>query len=217
MLIKINKQLDKEVYLAFYDGVVGGTDFGKIIKDTHPTITKENYSEYIDNYYAENAEELQSILIETQQCFADIKDALFSQLQKYFEFDFINEDYTCNLSIFNCNPRYIETKTFQVFYRRRYDLRKEVIAHELTHFAFYDFCFSLGIKDSGELWELSEIFNVIILNLEPLRSAIGDEELLFYPDLKEKLNAIRLIWDEETGIKEFILHSLEVLKGSHDK
>jgi len=211
MKIELNKQLDKEVYLAFHDAVVGGADFGQKIKDTHPTISKENYNEYIDTYYQEYSNELQTILNETQKCFNDIKEALFSQLKNYFDIDYSNEEYTCNLSIFNCNPRYIETKTFQVFYKKPYHLKKEVIAHELTHFAFYDFCHQLEIKDSKELWELSEIFNVIFLNLEPLRSVIGDEELLFYPDLKDKLESVKLIWQKHLSAKDFILSSLELL------
>ena len=90
-------------------------------------------------------------------------------------------------------------------------MRKEVIAHELTHFAFYDFCDSLGIRDDNYLWELSEIFNVIFLNLSSIQKSIGAEELLFYPDLKDKLEAVKLIWDKKLSAKEFIINSLQIL------
>ena len=78
MKIELNKQLDKEVYLVFYDAIVGGADFGQKIKNSHPTISKENYNEYIDTYYEEHFNELQNILNETQKCFNDLKEALFS-------------------------------------------------------------------------------------------------------------------------------------------
>ncbi|MCC7004869.1 hypothetical protein IT397_03060 [Candidatus Nomurabacteria bacterium] len=209
--IELNKELDKEVYLAFNDGIVGGVDFGKKITADHPNISKNNYSQYIDKYYNENLLILNSTLEETKKCFLEIKTALFSQLMNYFGVDYSKENFTCYLSIFNCNPRYIETKTFQVFYKRPYDLRKEVIAHELTHFAFYDYCHKLNIKDSKELWELSEIFNVIFLNLEPIRSAIGKEELLFYPAFKDKLRHINKIWHQDRRPNTFILQSLKFL------
>jgi len=46
------------------------------------------------------------------------------------------------------------------------------------------------VKNDNNLWELSEIFNVIFLNIPSLQKAIGAEELLFYPDLNDKLEII---------------------------
>lgn len=213
MKIELNKKLDKEVYLAFYDAVVGGVDFGKKIRDDHPDITKENHIEYIDNFYIANKDKLNSVLEDMLACFDEIKETLFLELQKYFGKDYKSENYTCYLSIFNCNPRYLENKSFQVYYKRSHDMRKEVIVHEATHFAFYDFCNSLGIKDDDKLWELSEIFNVIFLNLPSIQKAIGAEELLFYPDLKNKLEEIKKIWAKQLNAEEFIKTSLEYLHG----
>lgn len=212
MKIELNKQLDKEVYLAFHEASVGGVNFGKKIRDSHPAITMDNHSEYIDDYYSAHTEELTGVLGETNKCFDDVKEVLFSELHEYFNHDYSQEDYRCYLSIFDCNPRYIENKSFQVYYKRPFDLRKEVIVHELTHFAFYDFCHSIGIKDSKALWELSEIFNVIFLNLPSIRTAIGTEELLFYPELKVKLDQVKKVWVKQLGPKEFILTSLKVIQ-----
>lgn len=212
MKILLNKKLDKEVYLDFREGSAGGVDFGKKISRDHPDINKDNYSKYIDDFYSTHKNELNKILDETVKCFDDVKEVLFSELQKYFGHDYSKEDYTCYLSIFDCNPRYIENKSFQVYYKRPYDLRKEVIVHELTHFAFYDFCHSIGIDDSKVLWELSEIFNVIFLNLPPIRNAIGAEELLFYPALKDKLERVKEIWDEHSNAEDFIKSSLKLIQ-----
>ena len=212
MKIELNKQLDKEVYTAFCDAVVGGADFGKKICEDHPNITKENYIEYIDDFYEAHYIELEEIRKDTEACFLDIKDVLFLELQKYFGQDYSKEKYTCYLSIFNCNPRYLENKSFQVYYKRYHGMRKEVIAHELTHFAFYDFCYKRDIKDNNALWELSEIFNVIFLNLPSIRNVVGAEELLFYPDLKNKLEAIKLIWAKQSNADKFITESLRYLQ-----
>lgn len=216
MEIKLNKELDKEVYLNFREAVVGGVDFGKKIKMDHPLITEENYGGYVDDFYQERSSELEATRKETEQCFADVKIPLFAELKNYFGRDFSRENYTCFLSIFDCNPRFLENKTFQVYYKRPYHLRKEVIAHELTHFAFYDYCFGLDIKDNKALWELSEIFNVIFLNLPSIKGAIGAEELLFYPELKEKLQAIKLIWVKEPNTEEFVKTSFHYLNENTD-
>lgn len=130
------------------------------------------------------------------------------------EADYSKENYTCYLSIFNCNPRYLENKSFQVYYKRSHNMRKEVVAHELTHFAFYDFCHGLGIKDENNLWELSEIFNVIFLNLPTIQKAIGAEELLFYPNLKDKLEKIKQIWAKQPDAEKFIEKSLRYLQSN---
>lgn len=45
MKIELNKQLDKEVYLAFHNAVVGGADFGKKIRNEHPTTTLSSLQE----------------------------------------------------------------------------------------------------------------------------------------------------------------------------
>ena len=210
--ITLDKNLDKETFLNFSKLKVEGVDFGKKIRDDHSEVTKENYNEYIDNFYAKHSHELENNLKDTKKCFGEIKDVLFLELQKYFNKDYSKEKYTCYLSIFNCNPRYLESKSFQVYYSRSHNMRKEVIAHELTHFAFYDFCHKLGIKNNNALWELSEIFNVFFLNLPSIRNAIGAEESLFYPDLKIKLEAIRLIWDKKVEASEFILNSLRYIQ-----
>lgn len=212
MKIELNKQLDKEVYLAFREAVVGGADFGKKIRDEYPNITEENYSENIDDFYTKNSNVLENARKDTEVCFDEIKNVLFLELQNYFGKDYSKENYTCSLSIFDCNPRYLENKSFQVYYKRSHDMRKEVIAHELIHFVFYDFCHTLEIKDTKELWELSEIFNVIFLNLSSLQKATGAEELLFYPDLKDKLEEIKQIWVQQPIAEKFIKMSLQHLQ-----
>ena len=212
MKIELNKQLDKDVYVDFLELFMGGVDFGKKILRDHPDIDKDNYVKYIDTFYTTHKDELANILNETEKCFGDVKDVLFSELKEYFGHDYSKENYTCYLSIFDCNPRYVETKSFQVYYRRPYNLRKEVIAHELTHFAFYDFCHNIGIEDTKELWELSEIFNVLFLNIPSIQKAIDAEELLFYPDLKEKYEIVKMLWRETLGAEKFIRDSLKLIK-----
>jgi len=211
MKISLNKELDKEAYLAFYDAVIGGADFGKKIHKDHPEITLENHAKYIDDFYSRHEFELEEVRKDTELCFSDIKAILFEELNKYFGRKHSDADYTCYLSIFDCNPRYLETKSFQVYYKRSHDMRKEVLVHELTHFAFFDYCHALGIQDSKMLWELSEIFNVLFLNIPPIQNAIGAEELLFYPELKSKYDGIKKIWEEQLVAKDFIIRSLKYL------
>lgn len=68
-------------------------------------------------------------------------------------------------------------------------------------------------KNNGPYWALSEIFNVIVLNLVELQDFLKDPEGVFYPDLKKVYPEIEEIWKNSNGnIREFVEKSLEVLK-----
>ena len=52
--IGIDQNLDKEVYFDFADFAVAGMDFGARIRRDHPTVTRENYEQYITDFYKKN-------------------------------------------------------------------------------------------------------------------------------------------------------------------
>ncbi len=214
--IRLNKELDYEVFNDFKDFKVAGIDFSEKIKKDHPEIDGNNYQQYIDNFYLTNNDLLEKNIQEINDYLNQNQQLFFAELRKIFSLDFLGKEYTGYLSIFNCNPRYIEDQTFQVFYKKDLLGKAEVAFHESLHFAFFDYCgqFIEETKDlsknNGPLWELSEIFNVIILNLPQLQAIIRRPEQLFYPGLKEKLVKIQNLWDQNNGdIKNFIKESLK--------
>ena len=54
-------------------------------------------------------------------------------------FQFQKGKYIAYASIINCNPRFLEPKTFQFFYKKPLADAIYTIAHELLHFIFFDF------------------------------------------------------------------------------
>ena len=140
------------------------------------------------------------------------QEILFDALKSIFKTDFSANLYKGYISIFDCNPRFVETKDFQVFYKRSIENKLAVVFHEILHFAFFDYCdtnFSEKVKNldknSGKFWELSEIFNIIVLNTEPFINITNQEEKLFYPQLAEKLEQAKIVLDRVNGdVKEFI-------------
>jgi hypothetical protein len=212
--ISTNKELDYEVYVDFYNHSRAGADFGAKIKQDHPNINTENYKNYISNQVEilKKQEEINNLLIQKQ-------DQFFKALKEIFNIDFSSENYQGHLSIFNCNPRYLETKTFQIYYKKELMDMLKVAFHEVAHFAFFDYLdknFSEQIKslnkNNGILWEMSEIFNVIVLNLPVFKEIIGKEERLFYPNLGNKLNKAKEIWNSCTDTKIFVSRYLEEIK-----
>ncbi|MFA6270449.1 MAG: hypothetical protein WC657_04555 [Candidatus Paceibacterota bacterium] len=216
--IKLNKELDKEIYLDFVDLKFGGADFGEKIRKDHPDITKENYSEYIDEYYKTKKGEIESSGEDLKKEIDSKQKLFFASIKNVFGFDFSDIENIGYLSIFDCNPRWPENKTFQIFYKRSLVNRVEVVFHELAHFAFFEY-FDKNFqtvapnysKNNGPLWELSEIFNVILLNLPEFIEVTGREEELFYPALTEKLKLAQEEWVKRIDLKDFIKKVLEML------
>lgn len=218
--ISLKKQLDYEVYADFYDFSVAGADFGEKIKREHTDINIENYKKYIDDFYDSQSTELQTKVEQIKTVLNKKQKDFNLAVKKIFDIDLNNETYFGYLSIFDCNPRWPESKTFQIYYKKDLLYSLEVIFHESLHFVFFDYCnknlpeINNFDKNSGPLWELSEIFNIIILNLPEFREILGVDEKLFYPDLKLKLENISNLWDQKTSLDDFINRSLVYLKNN---
>jgi hypothetical protein len=212
-----NKELDYEVYADFWDFSVAGANFAELIKKDHPGINQDSYKKYIDGFYAENHADLDSKQRQINSLLSEKQDVFFSEVEKIFKIDFSDSKFQGYLSIFDCNPRWIDTRTFQVHYKRDLDSTLAVILHEVLHFAFFEYLdknFSKEIdglsKDSGKIWELSEIINVIVLNLPAFKEITGREEKLFYPDLKVELDKAQEIWTDSGGnVDVLISHFLK--------
>lgn len=212
--ISLNKELDYETYADFWNFLVAGVDFGKKIKKDHPDINLKNYKKYIDDFYVAHLPELLKKQEQINQFLKDKQNSFFIAAKNIFGARFNDNLYQGYLSIFNCNPRYPDTKTFQIYYKKDSLDMLEVALHESLHFLFFDYygknlLKKRGLnKNSGPLWELSEIFNVIILNLPEFRLIIEREEKLFYPDLKDKYKKILEFWDNKKSLDKFFENSL---------
>jgi len=209
--INLNKELDYEVYLDFWDFSVAGANFAELIKKKHPSINQENYKKYIDDFYNNKKIELLKKQKEIEQKLGEKEEQFFVELEKIFNINFSKNIYQGYLSIFNCNPRWLDTKSFQIYWQKDLKQAVEVALHETLHFAFFEYLdknFKEKIegldKNSGALWELSEIINIIILNLPQFKNILDLEEKLFYTSLKDKLDRVKIIWDENSNFNDFV-------------
>ncbi|MFA6226979.1 MAG: hypothetical protein WC631_00625 [Candidatus Paceibacterota bacterium] len=216
--IDLNKQLDYEVYADFWDFSVAGANFGELIKKEHPKINLKNYNKYIDDFYTAKKSDMLKKQKGIKQILEEKQKHFFGELTKLFDIDFSQNTYHGYLSIFNCNPRWPETKTFQIYWKKDLKHALEVIFHESLHFAFFEYLDKYffdqikGLnKNSGILWELSEIFNVIILNLPQFREIIEIEEKLFYPELQDKLIKAQNLWGTSPSVKDFVNEYLKIM------
>ncbi len=205
------------VYKDFNDLYIAGLDFGEEIKELYPDLSTQNYDEFINNYYETQQAEMLEIQDQLNKQIKAKATQFFSALKNVFGKDYSTNNYTGYLSMFNCCPRFLSDNSFQIYYKDDIDRIFDTVYHELLHFIFFDFCKENVSEtknldcDSGSLWELSEIFNPIILNTNEFQKILPSKHNLCYPDLEDKLKAIKKIWQEGLPISEFVIKSLDYL------
>jgi len=228
-----NKDLDKFMALQFLNEKAAGIDFGKNIIKIHPELKKARklnkkekqriINRYFDRYYKINKKNLQKRLRlfrnewrKKEEAFLNITSSLFDNFQ------FQKGMYICYLSIIDCNPRFLESKTFQTFYKKSIDEAIQTIAHELLHFIFFDLLNKKLKKESQilskeRIWDLSEIFNIIILKSDSYNNIINKETIKPYPEHIKYLSLFEKTYKQSIDIKKFISKGIKILADNKKK
>lgn len=196
VIFSLNKSLDKKVGIEFLgSNYYLGINFAQGILGVHPKL-KKLILNYIDEFYRKH----NSLLIKTAVRFQkewEVKaPAFFSSVDTIFHHPWPLGKYKGYISIFDCNPRFLEDKTFQIFYRHQYG-PVYITAHELLHFIFFDYIEKKrgDIKrkfNDNELCRLSEIVNEILLDPKYLgKVVIPNKYYRGYPYLEKITNKIK--------------------------
>lgn len=229
---ELNKQLDKEMAFEFLGMKAGGIDFsGGIIsvhpelkdilnRDEHEQITTIN--NYFDKFYEANSKDLNAHLSRMRKDWEEDKDKFTKQLEKIFNNPTVPPEgkYIGYLSIINCNPRFLEDKTFQVFYKHPSG-SNFVTAHELLHFFFYDYTerkypeiFKKLDQNSGVYWDLAELFNDVVMSDPNFISESYSEHAKPYPDHVRYFDKVRALWEKSHNLDEWLIETHKYLTGS---
>ena len=182
--------------VEFLGFTAGGINFAAGILNTHPGIKKSIF-DYIDNFYKKNKGVLKKTANDFEKKWRLNEIKFFETTSKIFKnHPWPKGKYIGYVSIFDCNPRFLENKTFQIFYKHKIG-PVYVTAHELLHFIFYDYVMkkrkNLNKKLSKEeLWRISEIVNEILLTSPPLKDIINiRKEVEGYPEFKTSVGRIK--------------------------
>lgn len=216
----LNEQLDGEMGTGFFNLHKSGVSFSEKILRDHPTLKrahKRNKKEqrniilsYIGSFYRKHYKEIEETKREFQNGWnKNAKDFFLASDRSFANHSWPEGKYHAYLSIFNCNPRFLDTKTFQVFWRHPKPLA--VVAHEMLHFLFYDYVERYFPKTKIKkeiLWQLSEIVNSFVL-AEPLFVEITKEPTPpLYRDLIPLAKELLPLWKESKNVPVFLHLSL---------
>lgn len=172
----LNQGMDIQTAVNFLERKKAGVDFGAGIIKKHPALSSALHavgadreriiSEYVQGFYRENRSELEDKLGEFEKEWEVSAPEFFRVTDEVFEgYRWPQGKYVAYLSIFNCNPRFLENKTFQAYYQNKAGILHNV-SHEMLHFIFYDW---LNVNlpdfvqqsDKERIWQLSEVFDIL--------------------------------------------------------
>jgi len=224
----LNKELDKCMAEQFLNLRGGGIDFGKEIIKIHPQLKSvkslENTAQkekiihvYFDNYYQKHRMAMLSKLELLQDAWRKQEQKYITTTEDFFGgFQFQKGKYIAYASIINCNPRFLESKTFQFFYRKSIADATHTIAHELLHFIFFDFIEKKLKKEAkhlseNQLWDISEIFNVIVLKSPRYHRIINQKFVIPYPDHRHYIRQFEKVYKNSQNAEEFIRHGISII------
>jgi len=226
---ELNKELDKQMASVFLsrNKKVGGVDFSLGVIKPHPELekikleVKENMhilNDCFDKYYLEHEKELQYALKTAKEDWGVIETIFIEQLNILFKNPAVPEGkYIAYLSTINCNPRFLDTKTFQVYWKHR-DGTNMVVAHEVLHFFFYSYAIKkhpdvFGSLDTntGLFWVLAEVFNDVVLSLSELNVVHGKDSFYSYPAHKEYSKYLKKVWAMNLDIDNWLHEGYDYL------
>lgn len=219
----LNKNLDKWVGYHFLDHQKGGRDFGKSIVKIHPKLAhaqglpdqqkKQVVGQYVNFFYETHQNQLENTRKEFEEKWALVAQPFFKAVDKVFAHPWPNGLYFAYLSIFPCGPRFLENKTFQVFYLAKEDASLRT-AHELLHFLFYDYFgknFSKISPTEEKVWILSEVLNTFILDSPEFYAIFRASHPHPYPNHLNVIGNLKPEWGNRKDLNSFLKSSLEVI------
>ncbi|MFH1956399.1 MAG: hypothetical protein ABIJ28_02015 [Patescibacteria group bacterium] len=206
-----NKNLDKHIAIEFLShNFRGGIDFSQCIFGSQPGI-KNSISCYIDNFYKYHQKSFKKISYKFQKVWLEMASDFFNAADTVFSrHKWPKGKYIGYISIFNCGPRFLDDKTFQIFYRHDRNYAVFCVAHEMLHFIFYDYIEKKrkDVKNKlteDQLWRISEIVNEVLLRPEYLGKSLNiSKRYKGYPDFIPIANKIVKMFKKDDGIGKLI-------------
>lgn len=213
---KLHKELDKFMAAQFLGTSRGGIDFGEGVWGIHPDLKgltskdTRQIDAYFNKYYKDNKTKLEEQVKKFQSEW-DLIESDYVELvrNEFMGFEFPPGDYDGYISIINCNPRFLETCSFQAFYQ--FENSINVTSHELLHFMFYAYITKgLGENDkaikqnSNDWWIVSEVFNNVVLSTKPFEELFGKTYETPYPDHEKFIEPAKKLYAKACSIDDFI-------------
>ena len=176
-------------------------------------------SDSVLEFYKLNIGELEKFTTTAKEDWDKVAPLFFQATSRLFKnHPWPEGGYIGYASMFDCNPRFLNNKTFQVYYKYRAG-SNYVTAHELLHFMFYDYAiknhpglFEGKDTESGTFWDVAEIFNAVVLHTVMFSKIHNAKEQVVYPEHQKFVQDLEGQHEEVTDVDEFILKIYNLVK-----
>ncbi|MCX6783467.1 MAG: hypothetical protein NT141_00080 [candidate division WWE3 bacterium] len=208
---ELNKEMDYWTAKEFVEPIIKRHPDLASLKQTQKELWPEKIKEYVDSYYTDHDQEIKAVLEKTQTKWDEIYKEFYQAVDRLFDrHPWPKGEYLGFASIFDCNPRFLGNKTFQFFYNHQ-EGTIYVAAHEMLHFMFFDYAFKHFPKlTEDDLWDLSEIFNVIILSRPEFVAITGNSSPRAYRDHLKDIQKYTNLWKNSKDVKGLIKSALDL-------
>lgn len=202
---ELNKEMDYWTAKEFVEPILKRHPELAILNQTPKELWQKKIKEYVDSYYVNNDQKIKATLEKTKTDWNNVSDQFYQEVDRLFEgHPWPKGEYVGFASIFDCNPRFLGNKTFQFFYNHQ-EGTIYVAAHEMLHFMFFDYAFKHFPKlIEDDLWDISEIFNVIILSQPEFVAITSNKSPRVYPNHLKEIPKYTNLWKNSKNVKEFI-------------
>jgi hypothetical protein len=172
---------------------------------------------YFDEFYKIYNTELQEKTTLFQSQWDEVEEKFINEAESLFNgFKFPEGKYIGYISSFNCNPRFLDNKTFQIFYKSNSSVN--IVSHEIMHFIFYAYTSNkfptltqnLDIN-SGLWWDAAEVFNNVILSSEKFIRILKTKGDVGYPDHQKFILNAKDLYQQSLDIDDFIKSLFDLL------
>lgn len=189
----------KEELLELFKGK-SEEEIYKIVKE----VLEREYKKH-DNVLKYNLETIEKEWTELEPEFIEESEKLFDG------HPFPSGEYKAYISIWGRFVRNLDKKTLS--FPCQTGLMMMTVVHEMLHFMFYDYFEKNfeGKLDKNQLWELSEIMNVLIMNEEPFLTWTKHKSQA-YPAHEKNYEKLLPLYKERKSMKEFIEKAVEILE-----
>lgn len=232
----LDKELDVWKFNRFLFGSQNhGVDFKRIILRQHPQLKDIDFSEdkderirkYVNDYYSRNGTKLKEAVLTIKSSWGNYAPEFFAKLGGIFpDCSWPVGEYKGYLSISAPYPRFVDRKVFQLPCSQGVEWAIGVVAHEMTHFLFYEYVrkrFTPKLDNTSEgemnkllegkfripLWELSEVFNLKVLIPSEFGHGGSDPSTSAYIGLEKYRVLFRELWEETKGNVDSLFSRLE--------
>jgi len=212
--------VEREIKLGFYEPYPKLKDILKE-KNGEDMPEKEVFN-FVKDIYEKKEDEIDAGLKETKKRWKDHRGDFLKETSRIFKGHFWPEGkYNGYVSIWGIFPRYLNVKEFTFPYKKD-SCSLYVVMHEMLHFIFYDYALKKHPEKfknldtrRGLFWDLSEIFNTVILftpGFFKLHNRAGDSLEAAYSEHKKHLEYFKNLWEKEKDIDIWLTKGHEYYK-----